>query len=157
MNHHNHTVRLCGHRINWHKPIKSYVLVKLLLVTVFVSLPVSAAETPSYTPPVKQASHAPAHPQGFMPADKSVTGQAAMHDQRSAGTPSLSPAMALAMALGLRTATGPMESVQKAVSPSTKDTQSLTRVDGRDALAPKTANDVRVLSKKENYSRVALE
>jgi len=150
-----HTIRICGHRLNWHKPIKSYVLVKMLMVSALISMPVSAAEAPSYTPS-KQASHATAHPVRSIAPEKSVTGQAATHDQRSAGSPSLSPAMVLAMALGLRTATGPMESMQGTVSPSTKDVRFNKRFDGRDALA-REVDMTRMLSKKENYSRVASE
>lgn len=152
----NHTIRICGHRLNWHKPIKSYVLVKLLLVMAFISMPVSAAEGPIQIPTTKQASHASAHPSRSLAPEKSVTGQAVMHDQRTAGSTSLSPAMLLAMALGLRTATGPVESTHETVSPSTKDMRSVSRIDGRDALARDIVMS-RMLSKKENYSRVALE
>jgi hypothetical protein len=156
MHGHHHYIRVCGHSINWHKPIKSYVLVKFLMVTALISMPVSAAEVPRYTPP-KQASHASAHPSAApVAAEKSVTGQADMHDQRTAGSPSLSPAMLLAMALGLRTATGPMESTHETVSPSTKVVRIIDRIDGRDALARDVVMS-RMLSKKENYSRVALE
>lgn len=162
--HDNQSIRICGHTLNWHKTIKPYTLVKMTLVLGFLSMPAHAAETSarydlvSLTPAKQQqAPLATAHPQSVKAMDKSANGKANLRDQRSAGPSSLSPAMALAMAFGLRTAQGPMEHAQKAVSPSTKDARRMTGMDGRDALARHTKTTSRDLLKKENYSRVALE
>jgi hypothetical protein len=141
-----HFIRICGHSINWHKPIKPYVLVKhtaLFLALAFLAMPAMAGD-------LQPSSLAPASLQTPNVAEKSVTGQAGARDQRTAGSSSLSPAMALAMALGYRNAAGPWEYSPKTMSPSTKDVNRLTGFDRRDALVGRVAENVRTLSKKEN-------
>jgi hypothetical protein len=136
-------IRICGHKINWHKPIKFYSLLKFSLALSLVTMPAIASDTNS-------SSLASAHPQISNNAEKFVTEQAGPRHQRSAGSSSLSPAMALAMALGMRNAAGPWEYSPKTMSPSTKDVNRLTGFERRDALANQIAKNMDTLSKKEN-------
>ncbi len=112
------SVKICGHKISWQKPIKPYALIHtvscvaaLLFVTV-VSAPSFAADI-RYTAQFTQASSggagpcSPPHASSRMETHVSSK-TAPVRAQRAAG-PQISPAMALALALGVRNVSGPLE------------------------------------------------
>lgn len=89
------SIMICGHKVRWRKPIKIYTLLKTLSFLMVVNL---LAITPVF------ASDRQAEP---------------ARDQRVAAAPSsVSPAMALALALGVRNVPGPMVKSEGAVKRS---------------------------------------
>lgn len=108
------SLKICGHQVRWHKPIKFYSLVKLTLmfaVANFVaSASVSAADPACAPLTVSSSSGDPAPCQPLLKsADKQVLHKTrSARTQRSAGPSSLSPAMMLALALGYRNISGPV-------------------------------------------------
>lgn len=109
------SVKIRGHKVRWHKPIKVYTFFKsVALLAVFVALAVTpsvAAEKSAPSKNIQLASSGDAvkrtapmkRVERAIPADSTH-----LRIQRSAGTPS-APAMALALALGYRNISGPME------------------------------------------------
>lgn len=132
------SVRICGHEVRWQKPIKVYTLTKasciVLMLTTLAITPVFASH-----PPQDKASTGVATP--CLPLEKSgmsapATQKVVQHrTQRSAGTPS-APALALALALGLRNIPGPMEQSggaqarNRATVPETQQQAFLLQGDG---------------------------
>jgi len=112
------SVKICGHRVRCEKPIKIYTLLKtscfVLMICALAVSPVFAGERPllQKISTGNQASTGAAVP--CLPLSKSgmsvpATQKTDLHrTQRSAGTPS-APALALALALGLRNVPGPVE------------------------------------------------
>lgn len=107
------SVRVCGRKVRWQKPIKIHVLIRalgmagiLFAMTGMPSLAADKAQRNSY----QQASTGGATPCPLQPSrmekDANIA-PAPNRTQRSAGTPS-TPALALALALGLRNVSGPM-------------------------------------------------
>lgn len=111
-------VKICGHKISWHKPIKIYALFKAmsaaLCLVLFLALsPALAADAPAAIDSIERASSGGAGPctppLASTRMENPVSSKAApTRDQRAAG-PQFSPAMALALAFGLRNVSGPME------------------------------------------------
>ncbi|PZQ49085.1 MAG: hypothetical protein DI551_00080 [Micavibrio aeruginosavorus] len=134
------SVKICGHLVRWQKPIKIYTLLRaacLVLVMGALASPQSFAAEKIQTI-TKQSSSGVAAP-CQSPRSNEISGAsapatktaAANRTQRSAGTSS-APALALAMAFGLRSASGPLE--RKVRSDTCKTTQAKT-VDGVQRLA----------------------
>ena len=95
-------IKICGHKIRWQKPIKTYTLCKatglVLMICALAGTPVFAAESDPSKASAGTAVYAPGAQ--IKPQDRY---------QRTAGTPSMSPALAIAMALGVRNVQGPIE------------------------------------------------
>lgn len=116
------SVKICGHIIAWHRPIKIFNLFKAMPLTlcavVFFALsPALAADTPLPPDCTKQASSGGAGPCTPLLAptrmENPVSSKTApIRAQRAAG-PQFQPAMALALALGLRNISGPMERAEQ--------------------------------------------
>ncbi len=110
-------IKICGRAVRWQKPIKVYTLLKLsavlLLAAAFAAQPALSAEI------VRPHSEHKASPCAAVPcpllqendmASAPASKNKPQHTaQRSAGTHSVSPALALAMALGFRNVQGPVE------------------------------------------------
>ncbi len=99
-------VRICGHQVRWQKPIKIYSYFRILLVAgaiLCVGTNGMASEQDSMTGFSASSSTTSA-------PCKIVKSKAATNHARQTQTtgPALSPAMALALALGVRTVPGPM-------------------------------------------------
>lgn len=109
------SVRVCGHRLRVRKPIKVYTLLKhavaLLVLSVILITPAYAADLPMTSGKQNSSSSAgaiPCLPSKVPAADKKVPLETPpLQAQRSAGPPSA--AMVLAMALGVRNISGPVE------------------------------------------------
>ncbi len=109
------TVRICGHRLRVRKPIKVYTLLKqtaaLLVLSVILITPAYAADLPMT--PGKEDSSSSAGAIPCLPSKDRLVNEKVplktlpLQAQRSAGPPSA--AMALAMALGVRNISGPVE------------------------------------------------
>ena len=107
------SVRICGHELRMEKTIKPYIFFRniaaLVVLSVILITPAFAADLPSS----KQQSSSSAGAIPCLPSKVSATDKTVPHKtpplqaQRSAGTPS--PALMLAMALGMRNVAGPME------------------------------------------------
>lgn len=114
------SVRVCGHRLRVKKTIKPYTFFKnvaaLAVLSLLLAAPASAADASPAVNKASSASVSPcssAHVPGGM--DKTVLPENENKDalsqaQRPAG--SSSAAMMLAMALGVRTVSGPIEHVR---------------------------------------------
>ena len=146
------SVRICGHELRVKKTIKPFTFFKnaatVLVLSVILVTPAYAADVPPSSkhasiPQASSASVPPCFPSRVSGMDKTVprTGMA-LQNQRSAGSPSA--AMVLAMALGLRNVSGPMERVQPIQRPSTK--QVYLKSDGK-----------RCVAESAGESRVAME
>ena len=112
------SVRICGHKLRVKKTIKPFTFFRnvagVLVLSLIVITPATAADAPGRQASVPQASSAsvpPCFPSRVSSMDKTVprTGMASQN-QRTAGSPSA--AMVLAMALGIRNVSGPMERAQ---------------------------------------------
>ena len=109
------SVRLCGHRLRVEKPIKVYNFFKnaaaLFVLSVILITPAIAADLPMTSAKQNSSSSAgaiPCLPSKDRLANKTVPLKTPpLQAQRSAGPPSA--AMVLAMALGVRNISGPME------------------------------------------------
>lgn len=110
------SVRICGHELRVKKTIKPYTLIKhgvsVLVLSVILITPAYAADAPALkqanVPQASSASVPPCSPTQVSGMDKTVPRSGmASQNQRTAGSPSA--AMVLAMALGLRDISGPME------------------------------------------------
>ena len=111
-------IRICGRSVRWQKPIKIYTFVKLsavlLLATAFVTQSAYSADLARPDSQHHEASPCAAVPcpllqesgMAVAPASKNTPPHKA---QRTAGTHSVSPALALAMALGFRNVQVPVE------------------------------------------------
>jgi hypothetical protein len=104
-------IKICGHQVRWQRPIKIYNLVKascLVLMLCAVAIPpASAADlTKKQTSTGAVVSCDPVQDQCMSAPAKGNTPQ--HRAQRKAGPPSMSPALALAMALGFRNVQGPL-------------------------------------------------
>ncbi len=142
------SVRICGHKVRWQKPIKFYsyfnrtavVLVAMLLLapSVYASEPQlnKNSSGPAPCTVTKSAPTANNAPLSHKEAQNRI--------QRSAG-PSMTPAMALALALGVRNISGPLEQSVKH-TPQRQNHAGLLSGDGRC-----------VLSKASSPSRLAMD
>lgn len=109
------SVRVCGHRLRVKKTIKPYTFFKNVAALIVLSLllvsPASAADASLSLKKASSASVSPCSPSLVSSMDKSVPREGTPPQaQRSAGSPSA--AMMLAMALGVRTVSGPVEHVR---------------------------------------------
>lgn len=106
------SVRVCGHTIRPHKPIKIYNLVKLALCVAILSglflMPALAAEENSAEAQASIAPSAGSSP-SLQTTDRAVPTRR-VAEQHSA------TAMALAMAFGLRNISGPIEKIGPSVT-----------------------------------------
>jgi hypothetical protein len=108
------SVRICGHQLRVKKPIKPYIFFRriagLFVLSLILAAPAYAAD-PSDKVLITKASSAsvpPCFPSKASSMDKTVPRSGmASQNQRTAGSPSA--AMVLAMALGIRNVSGPME------------------------------------------------
>lgn len=117
------TLRLCGHIIRWHKPIKIFNLLRHAAVSGIFAIALAgfaalslAGETPqprdiSKTSPVDAVRLSALSPKSGE-ATVGLVPPASKRLQRTAGNIPL-PAMALAVALGLRNVHGPVERTDK--------------------------------------------
>lgn len=131
-------IKICGHIIRFEKPIKIYTLLKttslVLVLGAVWAIPASAADnTNSY----KQASTCAAAPCPLLQKSDTATRTGVtpqQRAQRTAGTDTMSPALALAMALGYRNVPGPLERSRHVVvrdaPPVTKKQAALLSGDG---------------------------
>lgn len=127
------SVRICGHRLRVEKPIKIYTLIKhaaaVLVLSVLLAVPSYAADFP--VTPSKQNSSSSAGAIPCLPSKDRLANITVplktppLQAQRSAGPPSA--AMVLAMALGVRNISGPMEHAQPVPR---KQHQALSLADG---------------------------
>ena len=109
------SVRICGHKLRVQKPIKIYTLFRnaaaLVVLSVILIAPAYAADLPLTSAKQNSSSSAgaiPCLPSKDRLANKTVPLKTPpLQAQRSAGPPSA--AMVLAMALGVRNISGPME------------------------------------------------
>jgi hypothetical protein len=134
------SVRICGHLLRVEKTIKPFTFFRnaaaLLVLSVILITPVHAADN-KY-----QASSADRLP-CLSPNTADMDNKAPLQAQRTAGSPSA--AMVLAMALGLRNISGPMEQA-KQTQPSAPDRQALL-----------TDGAKKCLTQKSGASRIAME
>lgn len=105
-------IKICGHKVRWQKPIKLYTFLKasclVLMIGAIATPPASAAESIPFKASTCAAVPCPLPQEDGMSAP--ATNNTPQHRaQRTAGTPSMSPALALAMAFGLRNVQGPVE------------------------------------------------
>lgn len=103
-------IKICGHKVRWQKPIKIYTFIKALclvmVIGAFVAQPASAADTLSSKASTGAATAASsAQEKDKAPANKL---EPQHRTQRTAGSYSVSPALALAMAFGVNVQ-GPVE------------------------------------------------
>lgn len=112
------SVRICGHRLRVQKPIKIYTFFKqataLVVLSLILTMPAYAADLPVSAVKENSSSSAgaiPCLPSKDRLANKTVPLKTPpLQAQRSAGPPSA--AMVLAIALGVRNISGPMERAQ---------------------------------------------
>lgn len=109
------SVRVCGHRLRVEKTIKIYTFFRNVAALAVLSLlPVSPAFAADASPATQKASSAsvsPCSPSLVSRMDQTAPRKGTLPQaQRSAGSPSA--AMMLAMALGLRNVSGPVEHVR---------------------------------------------
>lgn len=130
-------IKICGHKLRIEKPIKIYTLLKatsLVLVLCAVwAMPAHSAERTHK----QQASTCAAVPCPLLQKSDTATPAGVMPQQgtqRTAGTNTMSPALALAMALGYRNVQGPVERTRHVVvrdaPPVTQKQAALLRGDG---------------------------
>lgn len=145
-------VRICGHRVRVHKTIKIYTLFRntaaLLVLCVLLMTPAYAADLPMSSGKQNPSSSAGAIPclPSKVPAVnvKVPLKTPPLQAQRSAGSPSA--AMVLAMALGVRNISGPVEHVQGQRLPQQHRSRSLAG----DCASVETSN-------RDAPSRIAME
>lgn len=108
-------VRICGHKVRWQKPIKIFSLIRhhlfiLAVLGLFGIIPAHADEAAERLSDIKPSSGSamPCQHQKEL-SGTTIGGIAPDRIQRAAGSPSMSPAMALALALGVRNVSGPMQ------------------------------------------------
>jgi len=155
-----HPARIVSNNLGWQKSIKCTIILKSLLLTVVMTSSIALADTaiPARPAALQQASSgtaSPCQPPQIQHADKRVV----YRSQRPAGNPSLTPAMALSIALGLRTATGPMlhsPGPAKVMKTADKDATTPSGQAGRIALASGRSGAC-VLSGKTTYQKLAME
>jgi hypothetical protein len=121
-------IRLCGYKICWHKPIKVYAIIRrsailasAILLVAGPALPAAAAERAAATTARVSANNSSSPVDAVRlsalslesgEATVGINPPASKRLQRTAGNVPL-PAMALAIALGLRTVHGPLERAEK--------------------------------------------
>lgn len=104
-------IKLCGHQVRWHKPIKLFTFMRAsCLVLMIGTIAVPPATASDFSAKDKASTGAAvattlSSKDGSAPA---MNYKPQPRPQRTAGTPSMSPALALAMALGLRSVQGPV-------------------------------------------------
>ena len=148
------SVKICGHKVRWQKPIKIYTLLKascaLLMLCALMPSGSHAAEMTSAKKFPSQASSGKMVPCSLQ--NKRMDVQAPRNTttnrtQRTAG-PSI-PAMALVMALGLRNIPGPVEqtrsvSGRKTIPSSPSSQRQALLLPGGEGCPPSmSANPVR--------------
>lgn len=113
------SLKICGHKVRWQKPIKIYTLLpKLSLVMALFMLAAPdarAAEFSSSSSTVQALPCALSNaPMPAVPSDRAPLER----PQRTAGpsSPPMSPAMALALALGVRDIAGPVVRTERRVA-----------------------------------------
>lgn len=155
------SVKICGHRIHWQKPIKLYSYFKLttamfaLAFVMIQTLPSLAADSSTVSCEQQASSGGagpcllPLHPSSSGMDDPVSSKTAPIRAQRAAG-PQISPAMALALALGVRTVSGPFEKtsgqvpIRKAAQkPAYPHRPQATLLPGCDGCVPARSNGVR--------------
>jgi len=140
------SVRVCGHKLRVKKTIKPYTFFRNAMALVVLSLllvsPAYAADKPPVSKQASSASVSPCPPSKLAGMDRTVPRKGALPQaQRSAGSPSA--AMMLAMALGVRNVSGPVEHARP-VRPATM----------RQAALP---SGVKCIGQNEGQTRVAME
>ena len=108
-------VKICGHKVRWQKPIKFFSLIRhhlcvLVVLGLFGIVPAYAEQSAERLSEIKPSSGSamPCQPHKEM-SGTTINQIAPDRTQRAAGSPSMSPAMALALALGVRNVSGPMQ------------------------------------------------
>lgn len=113
-------IKICGHKIRMRKPIKIFNLVKAACVALMLcALAVTPFSAPAYAADSNQKASTGAAASCDPFQDKCMTAPANAdtpqhRTQRKAGSNTMSPALALAMALGFRNVQGPVEHKEKA-------------------------------------------
>jgi hypothetical protein len=107
------SVKICGHKVQWHKPIKTFTLVKhhlclLMALCLFAVSPALADESAEQLSAIKTSSGDTVTGQSPHVTSGTETKSVSTRTQRAAGSPSMSPALALALALGMRNVSGPV-------------------------------------------------
>lgn len=111
------SVKICGHKVRWQKPIKIYtLLVKTLCLLALGNLLLVPAGMANDAATILQHSKAssgdavPCQPLHTSRMESSTLhkANASARTQRSAGPSTMSPAMMLALALGYRNVPGPV-------------------------------------------------
>lgn len=151
------TIKICGHKIDWQKPIKNYNIFKLCLCAMFLMFVTPATSFAGDQTSQTLGAIAPSSgvPSGCDYVAKgrphSVT-NVSRHQQR--GAPAMSPAFALALALGVRNIAGPMER-----SPASKKefATSSTSFDRRTPLMPQGKGDTPVIPTQIRLPRPEME
>lgn len=137
-------IKICGHRIDWQKPIKNYNIFKIVLCAVFLAI---AAPATTYA-----ADDVPAKGLAIIaPSSGTVTGcdyplKKNAQNSTSAGqhnAPTMSPAYALALVLGVRNIAGPME--RSPAAPKKSFATSSTSFDRRTPLLPQGKGNTPVI------------
>jgi hypothetical protein len=161
--HEKHPSRIVSSNLGWQKAIKCTILLKSVVAILVMASVGAVAADHSPSSQVKQASSGatvPCQPPQTQHADASKV-KVAARSQRNVGNPSLTPAMALSIALGLRTATGPMvkleRSAARAMPSAVKDASVRTERNGRIALVPGADRSACVLSGTADYPKLAME
>lgn len=115
------SVKICGHKIHWQKPIKLYSYFKITTAIFALGLVMTqaapSAEAGQISAPCAQQASSggagpcllPLHPSSSPGMDTPVSSKTAPDRAQRAAGPQISPAMALALALGVRTVSGPFE------------------------------------------------
>lgn len=117
------SVRVCGHWLRVKKTIKPYTFFKnvsaLVVLTLLLVSPACAADASPASQKASSASVSPCSPSFVSSMDKAAPRKGTLPQaQRSAG--SSSAAMMLAMALGVRNVSGPVEHVRHVRPPSAR-------------------------------------
>lgn len=159
------SVKICGHLIRWHKTIKIYRFWRYAAVALLLCAPIAI---PAHADPQKDdvatrlAHTAPAAGNPSMPCDTGPMALNTRHERPSlsaqkkqqATTPS--PAHILALALGVRTISGPVERNRNAAKAlNTKISSS--SFDRRTPLMPQDKDDIRLLSMKHGKPQPMME
>lgn len=151
------SVKICGHLIRWHKTIKIYRFWRHAAIALLLCAPLTSpafADSQKHDIAARLANTAPAAGHPSMPCDMQVLEKHTRHAKPQQQAAALSPAHILALALGVRTISGPIE---RGSITAHKTRISSSSFDRRTPLMPQDKGDQPLLSMQTRQPRPMME